>query len=93
MFNNTFIQVFINSFFSVIPESFRWLASHNKLEAANHVINKIAKINGREAPNTEKLFSEIKAEIEEEKQKNYTVIDLFKNLDLTKKTFLISFTW
>ena len=43
---------FIHYDYRVIPESFKWLVTKGRYTDAEMVINKIARINDRDAPNT-----------------------------------------
>ena len=75
-----------------MPESFRWLVSHNKLEKAEEVISTMARLNRKPTPDLTKLF-QIMVEKENVRDQQYTIIDMVRSRDLLKKTLVIIFTW
>ncbi|WAQ97184.1 ORCT-like protein [Mya arenaria] len=86
LFTCLFGLPFLLTFF-FIPESFRWYLSHDKTEKAAHVISKIAKQNKKEVPKLDHLSKDTEAD------RKYTVLDLFKSYELTKRTLLLSTNW
>lgn len=94
LFNS--LQIF-SCLFSFLPESFRWLVSHGRLEEAEHSIRFVAKINGRPAPDLNRLKTMIQKEQEAAKETKalqvYTVLDLFRTSKIRKTTVLFAFVW
>ena len=89
-----FLINFISFTLSILPESFRWLVSNNKILEAENVIKHIAKINGRPVPKVciEKLNSLTKSK-EQTVGKTHTLLDILRNRSLLKKSFLIWSSW
>lgn len=79
----------------ILPESFRWLVSNNKVADAEKVIKHIAKINGRETPKSciDRLNNIVKTEDLTTKVKTHTLIDVLKSRDLLKKSFFLWTSW
>ena len=68
-----------------IPESIRWLLLHGKPEKAQEELIKIARINKKPYPQ-----EELKKVEEEEKG---SILSLFSNLELTKRTLINCNIW
>lgn len=83
------------SSFSILPESFRWLVSNNKVADAEKVIIHIAKINSRETPKSciERLNNTVKSEDLTTQVKTHTLLDILKSRDLLKKSFFLWSSW
>ncbi|XP_056008534.1 solute carrier family 22 member 4-like [Ostrea edulis] len=76
----------------VIPESFRWLASRFKIKEAGKVINKIAWMNGCPPPDVSKIQQALQNK-NKLKDRKYSVIDIFREKYLLKRTVLLWFCW
>ncbi|XP_017797048.1 PREDICTED: organic cation transporter protein [Habropoda laboriosa] len=80
----------------LIPESARWLVSQGKVDKAIEILGKFERINGTKVPDdVYKRFRETCAKIckEEEADKTYSVLDLFRTPRLRKITVLFIVTW
>ena len=78
------------------PESVRWLAAKGRVEAAEKVVNRIAKINGR--PAVSNLNEQLSLLAEEEKSNGgskhqYSYHLLFYGWKNAFKTLILSFGW
>ncbi|KAL3050719.1 hypothetical protein OYC64_012691 [Pagothenia borchgrevinki] len=72
-----------------IPESARWLLAHGKVEKAKFYLDKCAKFNKRgDLSDKIKLETLSSIENEENKDKNYTYLDLIKTPKMRKLTLL-----
>ncbi|XP_014669676.1 PREDICTED: organic cation transporter 1-like [Priapulus caudatus] len=86
-----------------MPESARWLMANNKVAEAERLVQKIAKVNGKEIPvnilsenlNPKEDTAGIDDGNEEAPQtaRKYNFRDLFRTKNLRNKTLLISFIW
>ncbi|XP_053397068.1 solute carrier family 22 member 21-like [Mercenaria mercenaria] len=80
-----------------LPESFRWLVSHGRVEEAENSIKYVAKINGKPPPDLDKLKAVIEKEQLAAKETKalqvYTVLDLFRTSKIRKTTILFSLIW
>ncbi|XP_062621143.1 solute carrier family 22 member 4-like [Saccostrea cucullata] len=76
----------------VIPESFRWLASRFKIKEAENVIKKIADINGRPCPDMDRVRLALSSK-NRLKERKYSIIDIFREKYLLKRTLLLWFCW
>ncbi|CAG9857803.1 unnamed protein product [Phyllotreta striolata] len=79
-----------------VPESARWLVSQGKTEEAIKILKRIEKVNKMDV--TEKVYDQFrsscaKALKEEDADRTYTVIDLFKSPRLRKTTFILVTLW
>lgn len=74
-----------------IPESFRWLVSHKKLDKAKEVIEKIAKINRVAVPDLKEI--EVALEKSRTVDRKYTVLDICRHGYLLKRAAVVSFAW
>ncbi|KAG7213591.1 hypothetical protein KM043_002845 [Ampulex compressa] len=80
----------------LVPESARWLVSQGQVEKAIGILNKFERINGTKVPDSVyKQFRETCARIckEEEADKSYSVLDLFKTPRLRNVTILLILIW
>ena len=77
-----------------MPESVRWLLVHDRVQEAQDILCRAAKRNGRPEPDenwTRKLAS---AEMAKAKSNRlYSFLDLFRTLELAKRTSLLFFVW
>ncbi|XP_060063906.1 solute carrier family 22 member 6-like [Ylistrum balloti] len=80
-------------FWGLVPESFRWLVSHNRLPEAESVINRIARTNGRPTPDLCGLVEVTRAEVKPNQRRVYSVKDLFSSWMLFKTTVLLAISW
>ncbi|RZF45646.1 hypothetical protein LSTR_LSTR010597 [Laodelphax striatellus] len=79
-----------------IPESARWLVSQGKVDKAVRIMRKFEKINRVHVdPKIYTEFSEScrKTQKEEENQKAYSVLDLFKTKRLRRITLILIIIW
>ena len=74
-----------------VQESFRWLVTTGKYKRAESVIEKVAKLNGYEKPDISHIVKEV--QLEKNKEKHYTVLDLFKTKESVIKTLALLFIW
>ncbi|XP_069105025.1 solute carrier family 22 member 21-like [Argopecten irradians] len=75
-----------------IPESFRYLVSHNRIAEAETIIRRMASLNGRPTPDLEKLRFMADEDMKTE-EKKYTIKDLVVDNTLLKTTFLLGVGW
>ncbi|KAL3050721.1 hypothetical protein OYC64_012693 [Pagothenia borchgrevinki] len=77
-----------------IPESARWLLAHGKVEKAKFYLDKCAKFNKRGHQSDKiKLETLSSIENEENKDKNYTYLDLIKTPKMRKLALLTGIVW
>ena len=74
-----------------IPESFRWLFTKARYDDAELVIDKVARMNGRQKPDISRIIDQ--AKLEEKEKQFYSAIDLFKTKDSVIKTLALIFIW
>ena len=79
--------------YRVIPESFRWLVTKGRYTDAEMVINKIARINDREAPNITELVEQARLEDNVNADRRYSVLDLFKTRENVVRSLALIFIW
>lgn len=80
----------------LIPESARWIVSQGDVDKAITILNKFERLNGTKVPeDVYQRFRETCARIrkEEEGDRTYSVIDLFRSPRLRKITILFIVTW
>lgn len=80
----------------LVPESARWLVSQGQVDKAIGILNKFEKINGTKVPDSVyKQFRETCAKVckEEEADRAYSVLDLFKSPRLRYITILLIAMW
>ncbi|XP_038075646.1 organic cation transporter protein-like [Patiria miniata] len=79
----------------VFPESPRWLITKGRYKEATKIIEKIAKVNGIEAP--EDLLDKLSEESKEDKKQSsripVTQLDLIRTPNLRKKTLILWVDW
>lgn len=87
-------------FFRFIPESSRWLITKNRIDEAKRLILAAAKINKKEIDEQKltQLITPEKTEVEKNggeplKQKQVSILDVFKYPNLRKKSLIIFFDW
>lgn len=77
----------------VLPESFRYLVSHNKIDEAEETIRHVARWNGRPAPDLKRLRILVEEDNMAKEERKYTLVDLVKNRTLLKHTLLLGIGW
>ncbi|CAL7934080.1 unnamed protein product [Xylocopa violacea] len=80
----------------LVPESARWLVSQGQVDKAIEILGKFEKINGTKVPDDVYVqFRETCARIckEEEADKTYSVLDLFRSPRLRNITILFIIIW
>ncbi|XP_061183865.1 solute carrier family 22 member 4-like isoform X1 [Saccostrea echinata] len=77
----------------IVPESFRWLVSHDKLTEADRVIKKIARINNHPKPELNKLQNVVESDATFQGDRKYTFLELFRNRTLLINTALAGVAW
>ncbi|XP_064114552.1 beta-alanine transporter-like isoform X2 [Macrobrachium nipponense] len=88
-------------FWCVLPESPRWLLANGRLEEAEKIMRKMARVNRKQLPENYMANLRRKHEIEkymtgkedEKVQRSYGVMDLFRTPNLCRKTLIITFIW
>ncbi|XP_063402940.1 solute carrier family 22 member 6-A-like [Mytilus trossulus] len=77
-----------------VPESFRWLVTHWKIQKAYEVIKRIAKVNDKKSPEYEKFHAEV-IQVEDlvSEEKKYSILDIIDNPRLLKFTLLLMVAW
>ncbi|XP_061184252.1 solute carrier family 22 member 4-like [Saccostrea echinata] len=75
----------------IIPESFRWIVSHKKMDEAKKVIDRIAKINKVSCPS----LQEVEGAVEKSNiiDRKYTLVDICRHGYLLKRAVIVSFAW
>nr|KAG5691451.1 hypothetical protein BaRGS_017294 [Batillaria attramentaria] len=78
-----------------VPESARWLAAKGRLEEAEAVVERVARVNGRPKPND--TLSRLRAVAEEERQagqgRRYTYLDVYRGWRMAFTTLVLHFIW
>ncbi|XP_038075653.1 organic cation transporter protein-like [Patiria miniata] len=88
---------FVLTFLAIIvfPESPRWLITKGRYKEATKIIEKIAKVNGTEAP--EDLLDKLSEDSKEDKKQPsripVTQLDLIRTPNLRKKTLILWVDW
>ncbi|CAL1289262.1 unnamed protein product [Larinioides sclopetarius] len=94
----TSLAVLMLGYWKFLPESPRWLVSHQKYEEAANTLMRIAKMNGKNV-NRQDILKKIKIlgeKVQEEEKEEGTknnVLDLFRYPNLRKKFFIVTFCW
>eukprot|EP00795_Rhopilema_esculentum_P015781 gene15781-7079_t len=78
--------IFVLGFWWCIPESVRWLRVNNKLDEAESVLQKVAKVNKRPKPS-------VKLSETEETTESGTYADLFRPWKVCKSSLIQSYAW
>ena len=82
---------------SILPESFRWLLTKNRLDDAERVIEKISDFNDLPFPREE--FNKVvdnsnKTDAKtEDVGKSYSIIDIFRSSILRKRSIILACVW
>ncbi|XP_072757432.1 organic cation transporter protein-like [Anoplolepis gracilipes] len=80
----------------LVPESARWLVSQGQVEKAIKILGKFERMNGTKVPDhVYQQFRETCAKVckEQEADKTYSVVDLFKSPRLRNTTILLILIW
>ncbi|XP_012276481.1 organic cation transporter protein [Orussus abietinus] len=80
----------------MVPESARWLVSQGQVDKAIGILRKFERINGTKVPeNVYKEFKDSCARLqkEEEADRSYSVLDLFRSTRLRNTTILLIVIW
>ncbi|XP_050733892.1 beta-alanine transporter-like isoform X2 [Eriocheir sinensis] len=90
-------------FWWVLPESPRWLLANGRVDEAEKIMEKMARVNGKKLPQNYMANLRRKFEVEQymagkedkpaSSQKTYGVMDLFRTPNLCRKTLIITFIW
>eukprot|EP00794_Sanderia_malayensis_P018705 gene18705-20593_t len=75
-------------FFKFIPESIRWLCLNGRTEDAMEIINRIAKVNGRAAPDVK-----LAEKIDNTEMSFGSLLNLFRPMKMAVSTLIQSFGW
>eukprot|EP00066_Takifugu_rubripes_P009914 XP_003977315.2 PREDICTED: solute carrier family 22 member 13-like [Takifugu rubripes] len=75
-------------YYWLLPESARWLLTQGRKEAAQKELQKAARVNGREIPETLLEMLEMETPL-----KRGNLLDLFKISYLRKRTLILGVTW
>ncbi|XP_041970556.1 carcinine transporter-like [Aricia agestis] len=80
----------------VVPESARWLISQGRIEEALKILKRCERINGNKIP--DEIIAEFKETAtiiakEEQENKNYSILDLFRTPRLRKNSILLLVIW
>ncbi|OWF39251.1 organic cation transporter protein-like [Mizuhopecten yessoensis] len=76
----------------VIPESFRYLVSHNRIDEAEDCIRRMARFNGRPVPDLKRLRFLAEEDMNAD-EKKYTIKDLVMDRTLLKHSLLLGVGW
>ncbi|CAH1170002.1 unnamed protein product, partial [Phaedon cochleariae] len=85
-----FLLLFLS--WPLLPESPRWLLSQERYEEAEKILLQMARINGKNVP-TDFLSKYKLKKVDQLKNRNYGVRDLFRSKNLRWKTIIITFLW
>lgn len=77
----------------IVQESARWLVTKGRYKEAEKVINTIAKVNGKPAPNTSILMAEAAKSDSNKTSVHYTAFHLFKTKEMVITTSGLLFIW
>ncbi|CAG9854103.1 unnamed protein product [Phyllotreta striolata] len=93
-----FLLLFLS--WPLLPESPRWLMARGKFDKAERILQKMARINGKQLPNDfvnkcekENRPSHSPTTGNPRKKLNYGIKDLFESKNLRWKTIIITFLW
>ncbi|XP_052087908.1 organic anion transporter 3-like [Mytilus californianus] len=77
-----------------VPESFRWLVTHWKIQKAYDVIKTIASMNNKKPPEYDNFHAEV-IQVEDlvSEEKKYSILDILDNPRLLKITLLLMVAW
>ncbi|XP_076444569.1 organic cation transporter protein-like [Babylonia areolata] len=77
-----------------LPESIRWLLSHDKPEEAQRVLSQAAKSNGRQlSPEVLKTLQDDHGPSEKSSSRTYTVLDCLRTWNMARLSLNVWFNW
>ncbi|XP_033760703.1 solute carrier family 22 member 4-like [Pecten maximus] len=76
-----------------LPESFRYLVTHKRLDEAKEVIYKIARINGKPEPDMSKMSYLVEEDLKVDSERKYSIRDVAMSPHLRKITCLQGIAW
>ncbi|XP_033761116.1 solute carrier family 22 member 4-like isoform X2 [Pecten maximus] len=76
-----------------LPESFRYLVTHKRLDEAKEVIYKIARINGKPEPDMSKMSYLVEEDLKVDSERKYSIRDVAMSPHLLKSTCLLGIAW
>ncbi|XP_076444570.1 organic cation transporter protein-like [Babylonia areolata] len=77
-----------------LPESIRWLLSHDKPEEARRVLSQAAKSNGRDlSPEMLKTLQDDHGPSEKSSSRTYTVLDCLRTWNMARLSLNVWFNW
>ncbi|XP_050407360.1 solute carrier family 22 member 16 isoform X2 [Patella vulgata] len=88
-------MIFLLGWF-IVPESLRWLAVTGRVEQAEHIIERVAMMNGRTKPaKTREMILKLSEEEEERTKRGqkYSYINLYKGWKLARHTITLQIVW
>ncbi|KAK7483109.1 hypothetical protein BaRGS_00025677, partial [Batillaria attramentaria] len=87
-----FVGVKWRAVLGFLPESVRWLSVKGHVDKAQHVLQTIARWNGRKAPDVEQMH-EFFSQKREAKSRRYTFIHLFAGRQMCKLSLIVGYMW
>ncbi|XP_060063907.1 solute carrier family 22 member 6-A-like [Ylistrum balloti] len=77
----------------ILPESFRYLVTHNRVDEAKGVIRRVAQINGKPEPDMSKMKNLVEEDLKVDTDHKYTLRDVAQAPQLRKCTCLLGLAW
>ncbi|XP_067685225.1 organic cation transporter protein-like [Haliotis asinina] len=78
----------------IMPESLRWMVMYGKLDAAEKLVEKVAKFNKKEFPTESWMSVRAIAEgMQETQTQEYTFLTLLKTPQLRKRSLILFYQW
>ncbi|XP_061378462.1 organic cation transporter protein-like [Danaus plexippus] len=85
--------ILLLSYFFLLPETGRWLIATQRTEEAIQIIERVATINKRPTEHIRKDIETHQKQLENNKLKKGTLLDLFRTPNLRKNILAMSFNW